>query len=180
MPRMLELVGEAVRGAEKVLEVAAGTGLVTAVLGREARHVVATDYSSAMVARLEDRVRTAGFDNVECRRADIYALDFGPGSFDFVVASNVLHLVPDFDGAIQALRRMLRAGGRLVAPTFCHDETKLSWVASRLLAITGFPGHRRFSARSLRCALEACGLEILRAETIPGLIPIGYVEGRFA
>jgi hypothetical protein len=36
--------------------------------------------------------------------------------------------------------------------------------------------HRRFTAASLRQALERRGLRITRAETVPGLIPIAYVE----
>lgn len=177
--RMVELAAEAVRGAERVLEVAAGTGLVTPALAREAREVVATDYAPAMVATAEARVREAGLKNVRCQQADIYALHFEPGSFDAVVAANVLHLVPELDAALAALRRMLKPGGHLIVPTYCHDETKLSWVVSRLLAITGFPSHRRFTVRSLHRSLETSGLTINRAETLPGIIPIGYVQGVF-
>jgi phosphatidylethanolamine/phosphatidyl-N-methylethanolamine N-methyltransferase len=179
IPRMVELAGDAVRGASRVLEVAAGTGLVTPSLARSAREVVATDYAPAMVATLEARARDEGLANVRCERADLYALRFEPGSFDAVVAANVLHLVPDLPGALRALRTVLAPGGRLVVPTYCHDETPLSWMVSRALAVTGFPGHRRFTARTLREALESAGLRVARAETLRGLIPIGYVEGTF-
>ena len=179
MPRMLELTSEAVRGCERVLEVAGGTGVVTTAIAQSAAAVVATDYAKAMVAILEQRVRDAGLSNVTCEQADLYGLRYAPGEFDAVVAANVLHLVPDFAGALSALRRVLKAGGRLITPTFCHDETALSWVVSRALAVTKFPGHRRFTARALHAALEGAGLRITRAETIKGLIPIGYVEGTF-
>lgn len=177
LPRMLELVGSAVAGADRVLELAAGTGLVTPVLAGAARGVVSTDYASAMVEHLDAMVRERGLTNVRCQRADIYALPFEAASFDAVVAANVLHLVPDLDAALAAMRRMLRPGGRLVVPTFCHDETALSWVVSRLLAVTGFPGHRRFTATSLRAAVAASGVAVDRSETLPGLIPICYVDG---
>lgn len=179
MGPMLARVGEAVRGADRVLEVAAGTGLVTAVLAREARAVVSTDYAEAMVERLAARVREAGWQNVFCERADLYALAHEPGTFDAVVAANVLHLLPDLPGALAALRRVLKPGGRLVVPTFCHDETAFSWALSRLLAVTGFPGQRRFTLSTLRRAVEASGLEVRQAEVIPGPIPIGYVDGVF-
>lgn len=177
LPRMLELVGEAVTGSGRVLELAAGTGLVTPVLAGAAREVVSTDYASAMVERLEALVRERRLGNVHCQQADIYALPFEDGSFDAVVAANVLHLVPDLDAALAAMRRVLRPGGRLVVPTFCHDETALSWVVSRLLAITGFPGHRRFTASTLRQAVAAGGIAIGRSEALPGLIPICYLDG---
>lgn len=175
-PRMLELTGEAVRGRGRVLEVAAGTGLVTRALAEVAEEVIATDYASAMVEQLEQRVRELGLANVRCEQADIYRLRFEPESFDAVVAANVLHLVPDLDEALASLRRVLKRGGKLVTPTFCHDETWLSAILSRAASLTGFPSHRRFTARSLRQALEAFGARVDRAETLPGLVPICYVE----
>lgn len=179
LPRVLWLTSEAVRGCDRVLEVAAGTGLLTTALAQSATTVVATDYAQAMVTILERRVREAGLRNVKCEQADLYALRFEPGKFDAVVAANVLHLVPDFGGALVALRRVLKPGGRLIAPTFCHDETALSSIISRALAVTGFPGHRRFTAKSLRASLEEVGLRVTRSETLPGVIPIGHVEGTF-
>ena len=180
IPRMLELTREAVRGRERVLEVAAGTGLVTVAVAELAGELIATDYASAMVEMLARRIRELGLTNVRCEQADIYALRFEAESFDAVVAANVLHLVPDLDGALAALHRVLKRGGKLVAPTFCHDETWLSAILSRAASLTGFPSHRRFNARSLRSAIERFGGCIDRAEMLPGLVPIGYVEATFA
>jgi phosphatidylethanolamine/phosphatidyl-N-methylethanolamine N-methyltransferase len=179
LPRMLTLVAEAVSGLDRVLEVAAGTGLVTAAIARSARQVIATDYAPEMVAALKERVRRTNLANVRCERADVYALSFQPASFEAVVAANVLHLVPDLPGALDAFRRQLEPGGRLVVPTFCHDETALSWGVSRVLALTRFPGERRFRFATLHSALESAGLEVTRTELISGVIPIAYAEGVF-
>lgn len=179
LPRMLELASEAVRGKRKVLEVASGTGIVTSALAQTSDHVVATDYAAAMVRALEKRVQDLGLENVTCEQADIYSLPYSAGEFDAVVAANVLHLVPDLPAALEALRNVMKPGGVLVTPTFCHDETRLSWCVSRVLAVSGFPGYRRFTVESLRSALEHNGLRVVRAELLPGLIPIGHVEAVF-
>ncbi len=176
-PRMLSLVSQSVSGAANVLEVAAGTGLVTTAMAPHVGHLVATDYAEAMVGALRKRVGEAGLTNVECEHGDIYALAYPLGSFDAVVACNVLHLVPDLPKALQALCRVLSVGGKLVAPCFCHDETRTSRLVSRALAVVGQPMHRRFTTASLCEALEQAGVHVGFAETIPGLIPIGYVEG---
>ncbi len=174
VPRMLELAVAAARGKGRVLEVAAGTGLITTAIAPVVGELVATDYASEMVKQLEGRVRDVA--NVRCEQADLYDLRFEAGSFDAVFAANVLHLVPDLDGALASVRRVLKPGGVLVAPTYLHAETFGARVLSRLFALTGFPGARRFTARSLRDALEAAGLRVTRAEVIPGPFPIGYVE----
>ena len=179
MPRMLRLTADAVAGAERVLEVAAGTGLVTPTLARAAKHVVATDYADAMVRILEQRVRANRLQNVTCEQADLYALRFEAGTFDAVVAANVLHLLPDVTLGIEALRRVLKPGGQLVVPTFCHAQSMLSRTVSRVLGATGFPGRRRFTLDTLAELLGGAGLQITRTELIPGLIPIGFVAGTF-
>ena len=174
--RMSDLCAEAVRGKLRVLEVAAGTGIVTTVIAKTCDSVVATDSAEAMVEVLARRIRDEGLDNVQSERADIYTLPYPDGEFDAVVAANVLHLVPDFPAAIDALRRVTKPGGKLVAPTFCHDETKIAWLASRLFAVTGFHSNRRFTLQSLREALEDNGMRVDRAEVLPGLLPIGFAE----
>ncbi|ACL64440.1 Methyltransferase type 11 [Anaeromyxobacter dehalogenans 2CP-1] len=175
LPRMLELVAQEVRGAGEVLEVAAGTGLVTTAIAPVVGSVVATDYAGAMVRLLRGRVQADGLGNVECIERDVYALGMPPRSFDAVVCANVLHLLPELEAALRALRAVLRPGGTLVAPTYAHDETRTSRLVSRVLGATGFPGARRFTAASLSAAISAAGFEVRRTEMIPGLIPVAFV-----
>lgn len=176
LPRAIALTCEHLRGSGRVLEVAAGTGLFTRPLAREVGTLVATDYAAGMVEQL--RARVADLANVEVEQADVYALRCEPGSFDAVLAANVLHLLPDLAGALAALHRVLVPGGQLVVPTYVHAETLRSQVVSRLLALTGFPGRRRSSGDSLAAALEQAGFVVERRETIPGVIPIAWVAAR--
>lgn len=175
-PRVLARVAEATVGLGSVLEVAAGTGWVTPTLARSADRVVATDYSAAMIGRLRAKIAEAGATNVECVEANLYALPFASGAFDAVVAANVLHLVPDLERALTSLSAAVRPGGVVIVPTFCHDETLLARITSRVLSVTGFPGQRRFSLASLRRAVLRAGLSVHRAEVMSGIFPIGYIE----
>jgi ubiquinone/menaquinone biosynthesis C-methylase UbiE len=137
IPAMIDRVVQELRPTDRVLEVAAGTGLVTVPAAKALREVVATDDSGGMIEVLRSGVEQAGLRNVECLPRDIYSLGFEPESFDAVIATNVLHLVPDLPGALAALKAVLRPQGKLLAPTYCHDET----LRSRL-----GPGPRRVAA----------------------------------
>lgn len=176
VPRMLELAVEAVNGKARVLEVAAGTGLLTTAIAPVVGELIATDYAAAMVEHLAARVRGEGLTNVTCEQADLYELRFGDASFDAVVAANVLHLVPDLERALASLRRVLKSGGLLVVPTYLHRETIGASILSRIFGLTGFPGARRFTAESLVRAIASAGFRIRRAETIAGPFPVGYME----
>jgi hypothetical protein len=71
---------------------------------------------------------------------------------------------------------VLKPGGVLVAPTYLHRETLGASVLSRVFALTGFPGTRRFTANSLRQSIEATDFRVVRTETITGPFPVGHVE----
>lgn len=174
MPRAVRRAADAVRGAPRVLELAAGTGLFTRDLASAAREVVATDYAPQMVERLRERVKD--LSNVQVEQADLYALRFPPGSFDAVVAANVLHLVPDLEAALAAMGAMLKPNGRLIVPTYCHEQTRLSTILSRIATRIGFPAHRRFRQDTLVAAIERAGFEVVDSEVIAGLFPIVFVE----
>lgn len=171
---MLPLVGDEVAGLKRVLEVAAGTGLVTAAIAPVVGELVATDYADAMVDKLRERVDAEGWTNVQTRVVDVYDLE--EGTFDAIVAANVLHLLPDLDGALDSMVGALRPGGRLVVPTYCHDETWVARGTSGLLAAIGFPGQRRLTLDRLAGLLACRGLLVRRKKLLPGLLPIGFVS----
>lgn len=97
-----------------VLEIAAGTGVVTRhlanALAPEVR-IVATDLNQAMI----DRAATVGTARpVEWRQADAMQLPFPDGSFDVVVCQFGAMFFPDKPKAFSEARRVLRLGGTFI------------------------------------------------------------------
>ena len=101
-------------GVSRVLEVAAGTGVVTralATLPNERLSVVATDLNQAML----DQAAAVGTARpVEWRRADAMALPFSDGEFDAVLCQFGVMFFPEKSRAFSEARRVLRPGGVLV------------------------------------------------------------------
>lgn len=96
---------------ERVLEVAAGTGVVTramdARLGASVA-ITATDLSPAMLARATAAGTTHA---VEWRPADAQELPFPDASFDVVVCQFGVMFFPDKARAFSEVQRVLRIGG---------------------------------------------------------------------
>lgn len=176
IPEAVRRTATALNGSGAVLEVACGTGLFTEGYAPYVGAVLATDYSEAMVA--VSRRRVAGLSNVRLARRDIGALGEPSAFFDAVVAANVLHLLPDLEGALASIVEVLKPGGLLVVPTYCHSQTRQSRVVSWLMGVCGFPGERRFNIQSLAAAVRDSGLSVVEAEVIPGRLPLGFVVGR--
>lgn len=103
---------------ESVLDVGCGRGatLFPAAdrVGVDGR-VVGVDLSEEMVRLLESDVARRGLHHATVRQMDAHVLDVDPGTFDVVLCSFVLHLLPDPEGAAAAMVGALRVGGRCAA-----------------------------------------------------------------
>jgi ubiquinone/menaquinone biosynthesis C-methylase UbiE len=98
---------------QRVLELAAGTGVVTRLLASTldaGAEVVATDLNPAMIEEAE-RIGTAR--PVQWRQADAMQLPFEDGAFDAVACQFGVMFFPDRPHAYAQARRVLRPGGLL-------------------------------------------------------------------
>lgn len=174
-PQMARHVAGALTGRGDVLELAAGTGMVTVEIASVVRSLVATDMSPEMLAVLGKRIEALGMTNVIVKEADVSALTFADQSFDAVVIANVLHLLSDPKRALGEARRVLRDGGLLCAPTFCHGESIAAQIASRIFGLTGFPIVTRFNSNTLRALVAGCGFDIQSQAKFDGILPMSCV-----
>lgn len=112
--REATLVHLALRAGERVLDVGCGPGLLAqsaaAAVGAGGE-VCGVDLSASMVALA--RQRCAQLPWVAFDVADAVALPHPAERFDVVACTQVLEYVPDVDGALDELKRVLRPGGRL-------------------------------------------------------------------
>jgi SAM-dependent methyltransferase len=120
----------------RVLETAAGTGIVTRrlrdLLPREA-HLIATDLSPPMleVARQKFRPNEA----VEFQPADATALPFPDASFDAVVCQFGVMFFPDKDAGHREAHRVLVSGGRYLFSVWdSHRHNPIGRLITDILA----------------------------------------------
>lgn len=95
----------------RILETAAGTGVVTATLAEALpdAEIVATDLNQAMLDVAASRVTSP---NVSFRQADALDLPFEDSSFDLMVCQFGVMFYPDKVQGNREARRVLRDGGR--------------------------------------------------------------------
>jgi ubiquinone/menaquinone biosynthesis C-methylase UbiE len=98
---------------DDVLEIAAGTGAVTASLAMSLpkAKIVATDLNADMIARGQ---ALHELPNVRWQVADAQALPFADKSFDLIVCQFGVMFFPDRIGAYREMKRVLRPGGPLL------------------------------------------------------------------
>jgi ubiquinone/menaquinone biosynthesis C-methylase UbiE len=105
----------------KVLDVGCGTGasaLPAAEIVGPKGLVVGVDLSARMLDRARAKATERGLPNVEFHLADMTSLDYPDGHFDAVVSVFSIFFVPDMEGLVRALWRMVRPGGKLAVTTW--------------------------------------------------------------
>lgn len=103
--------------SDRILDVGTGTGIVALNAARKAAkgQVIGVDLSEGMLATArQNAAQTNAGRNVEFRRMDAEALEFGDRSFDVVLSLFALLHFPDPSAAVKQMFRVLRPGGRLV------------------------------------------------------------------
>ncbi len=110
------------KSLSNILEVAAGTGVVTRELAAtlpESVSIVATDLNDAML----EHAKSLGTKRpVEWRQADVAALPFPDETFDAVVCQFGVMFFPDKAKAFAEVRRVLRPGGFFAFSTWDRIE----------------------------------------------------------
>lgn len=147
----------------EVLELGCGTGSTALAHAPYAKHILATDISSAMLEIARDRAAAAGIANVTFRQSALETLEAPAESFDAVLCLSILHLVEDRPGAIRKAAGFLRPGGVLVSSTACLNDgmRALALVLPVVRAIGKAPRVGFFSAEALRADMRAAGLDIV-------------------
>ena len=181
--------------AERILETAAGTGLVTEVLLQAcpAAQIVATDLNQAMLDQAAQRLRS---DRLRLLAADAQHLPFGNAEFDLVVCQFGLMFMPDKVGANREAYRVLQRGGRYLLIIWNGlDHNPVSRIIGRRIAAMFPDDPPSFLARTpfgysdparIEHDLLAAGFTDIEFETValasaPGTVPddaaIGIVQG---
>lgn len=111
-----------VRRGQRVLDVAGGTGDLTAKFSRlvgQSGQVVLADINSSMLKMGRDKLRNSGISgNVSYIQANAEALPFADNYFDCITISFGLRNVTDKDKALASMFRVLKPGGRLLVLEF--------------------------------------------------------------
>ena len=171
--QMYSLIYPAVRH-KQVLELATGTGLIAKRIVRSADHIEATDASQEMIEQAKQGVKsTKLYFSVQ----DMFHLPYADQSFDVVIVSNALHIVPEPERALAEIRRVLKEDGILIAPTFTHAGNDFRGkVKALFMKLAGFPLHSKWTSEEYLRFLRQNGWEVRKSAVLKASFPLTYAE----
>ena len=170
---MYGLIRPVVKG-KTVLELATGTGLIAKNIVNAAAHIEASDTSAEMIREAKRRNHSAKlYFSVQ----DMFCLPYADESFEAVIVSNALHIVPQPEKVLAEIHRVLRDDGVLIAPTFTHAGNSFSGkVRAFFMKLAGFPLHSRWTSEEYLCFLQQNGWIVRKSDVLKASFPLTYVE----
>lgn len=177
-PFLIQRIVNDVNGAENVLEVATGTGLIAIALTGKVGHIEAIDFSPKMIEFAKRKAFKDCIENIHFSVQNAYKLEFEDGLFDVAICSNALHCMNNPGKALSEIQRVLKDNGVLIAPTFCHGVNWRSRLQSRIMGLTGFRSYHRFSTLEFFDLIAFCGFKIIKKDISKDFIPLAYVFAR--
>ena len=160
--------------AKTVLELATGTGLIAKNIVNAAAHIEATDASAEMILEAKRDNRSA---KLHFSVRDMFRLPYADKSFDVVIVSNALHIIPQPEKALAEIRRVLKDDGVLIAPTFTHGNSTLRGrLKLFFMKLVGFPLNSRWSSADYLAFLRQNGWTVRKSTVLKASFPLTYAE----
>jgi Methylase involved in ubiquinone/menaquinone biosynthesis len=174
--RMYTLIRARLTSHMNVLELATGTGLIAMAIADKVSSVEATDFSPQMIS--EAKKKNAP-ENVNFSVQDACSLPYEDGSFDCVIISNALHIMPDPGLALENIRRVLKDGGVLIASTFTHaGNDKCGKLKAHFMELFGFKAYHKWTEEQYCEFIKSNGFSIAQEIVLKASFPLTYVEAQ--
>lgn len=174
--QMYELIRRTVR-RKNVLELATGTGLIAKNIVRDAKQIEATDYSSKMIEIAKKSNRSS---KLHFSIQDACNLPYGENTFDVVIISNALHVMPQPEKALGEIQRVLKPEGILIAPTFTPGQMKATKkFLAGFMAVAGFQPEHKWTSEEYMIFLMKYGWTIKKYKILNASFPLTYVECQY-
>ena len=174
---MYRLISESLSKEMKVLEIATGTGLIAINIAGFVDSIEAIDFAPQMIEAAKKKMVPS---NVHFSVGDATDLSFEAQSFDVVIISNALHIMPNPELVLENIKSVLKLNGLLIAPTFSHGHLREStWnLNARILKLIGFETHSKWLPEEYVAFINQHGFSVKNWRILRAAFPLVYLEAK--
>jgi 2-polyprenyl-3-methyl-5-hydroxy-6-metoxy-1,4-benzoquinol methylase len=107
-----------------VLDYGCGTGTNSCEFSSFVKEIHAIDISSKMIEAARDKASTKRYKNLHFMQTTIFDNEYTEGSFDVILAFNILHTVSNPEAVINRIFKLLKPDGLFISSTPCLKGRK--------------------------------------------------------
>lgn len=109
---------------------------------------------------------------------DATAIPYAPETFDAVIISNALHIMPTPEKALTEIRRVLKPDGILIAPTFTAAGNVFGRLKIWLMELSGFQVFHKWKPQEYLNFLKDNGFTVTGRAVYGGALALTYAEAK--
>lgn len=183
--KTLERTKSFLKQEDTVLEMGCGTGSTALLLAPHVAHVTATDLAPGMIEIANEKLDEDNPGNVLFKVAEIQDHSTTQGTYDAVLAHNLLHLLADLDTSLASIASLMKPGGYFISKTVCAPArggikyALIKWIAIPLMQAIGKAPFVDFpTTEELEEKIRLAGFEVVETSLQDGLLPSRYIVAR--
>lgn len=158
-----------------VLELACGTGILFVQLAGSVKLLEATDFSEDMIKQAKRKNHSS---RLHFSVQDATALPYASETFDAVIISIALHIMPQPEKALAEIRRVLKPDGILFAPTFTAAGSILGRIKIRIMELSGFRIFHKWKPKEYLDFLKANDFVVTESKVYGGVLAMTYAAAK--
>lgn len=158
-----------------ILELACGTGLLSVQIAGSVKMMEATDFSEDMIEQAKSKSHSS---RLHFSVQDATDLPYAKETFDAVVISNALHIMPYPEKALSEIRRVLKKDGILIAPTFTAAGSLDGRLRIRIMELFGFRVFHKWTPEGYLKFLNSNGFTVTNSKIYSGGLKLTYAEAK--
>lgn len=118
----IEKAGAYLKADDTILDFGCGTGLICNEIAWKVRFIQAIDISTKMIEISKNKASVRKIQNIDFARTTLFDEKFKEGTFDAVIAFNILHLLEEPQKYFERINQLLKPGGFVLSATPCMNE----------------------------------------------------------
>ncbi|MGN0655682.1 MAG: class I SAM-dependent methyltransferase [Ruminiclostridium sp.] len=160
-----------------VLELACGTGIISEKVAGRVKLFEATDFSEDMIRKAKEKIHSC---RLHFSVQDATNLPYASETFDAVIISNALHIMPSPEKALYEIVRVLKPNGIMIAPTFTMADTFLGKIQMWIMELSGFKVYHKWTSNAFVEYLNSGGFVVTKSCTVGKFARLTYTEAKKA
>ncbi len=155
-----------------VLDFACATGLYSFEFANYVKDIQAFDTSKEMIKIAKNKAMNIQIDNISFTQTTLFDERYKEGSFDTILALNILLYFKDMDKVLNRMSKLLKPNGLMITSTACLKEkrTFIGVLSSSIILILKkikiLPYLKYYTMRELEETISNCRFKIIETDIL--------------
>lgn len=176
----IKITQKYLKNSDVVLDLGCGTGITTIKLAADVKKIDAIDISENMIDIAKSKANKHGLSNIEFGVLDIYSEKLKKGSYDVIMAFNILYFIKDLNKLLYRVNELLKPDGIFISSTDCLGEKQtLTIMIQSLLSKMGLiPYIKKLKISELKEMITANNFSVVEAQNLYDSPPNYYIAAK--